>query len=149
MARQAQISARRDWWIYADEFQNYITPSMADILSGTRKYRIGLTLAHHELRQLQRDPEVASAVMTHPCTRIVFRVGDDDAKRLSENFSFFESRDLQQLGIGRNIVRIERSDCDFNLAVSPPDTVDESAAATPQGGHRGVAIHIRNTAQRG
>jgi hypothetical protein len=55
MSRQAQqIAARRDYWIYADEFANFITPSMAEILSGARKYRIGLTLAHHELHQLQR-----------------------------------------------------------------------------------------------
>ena len=130
MSRQAQqLSARRDFWIYADEFHNFITPSMADILQGARKYRIGLTLAHHELRQLQRDAEVASAVMSHPCTRIVFRVGDDDAKKLGEGFSFFEARDLQKLGIGEAIVRIERSDCDFNLAVSPPDILDEAEAA--------------------
>ena len=111
------------------ELQNYISPSMADILQGTRKYRIGLTLAHHELRQLQRDAEVASAVMSHPCTRIVFRVGDDDAKKLAEGFSFFETRDFQKLSIGEAIVRIERSDCDFNLAVTPPETLDEAQAS--------------------
>jgi hypothetical protein len=48
MSRQAQqIAARRDFWLYIDEFANFITPSMAEILSGARKYRIGLTLAHH------------------------------------------------------------------------------------------------------
>jgi hypothetical protein len=36
MSRQAQqIAARRDYWIYADEFANFITPSMAEILSGS------------------------------------------------------------------------------------------------------------------
>ena len=41
MSRQAQqISARRDWWIYADEFHNFITPSLAEVLAGARKYRI-------------------------------------------------------------------------------------------------------------
>ena len=98
MSRQAQqIAARRDYWLYIDEFANFITPSMAEILSEARKYRIGLTLAHHELHQLQRNPEVASAVMSHPYTRIVFRVGDDDAKKLSEGFSYFESKDLRNL----------------------------------------------------
>ena len=76
MSRQAQrIESRRLFNIFIDEFANFITPSMAEILSGARKYRIGLTLAHHELHQLQRSPEVASAMMTHPYTRIVFRVG--------------------------------------------------------------------------
>jgi hypothetical protein len=122
MSRQAkQVAARRDFWIYADEFHNYITPSMAEILSGARKYRIGLTLAHHELHQLQRSPEVASAVMSHPFTRIVFRVGDDDARKLGEGFSFFEARDLKNLETGQAIARVERSDFDFNLTVPMPE----------------------------
>ena len=129
MSRQAkQIAARRDFWIYADEFHNYITPSMAEILSGARKYRIGLTLAHHELHQLQRSPEVASAVMSHPFTRIVFRVGDEDARKLGESFSFFEARDLKNLETGQAICRVERSDFDFNLTVPRPEEPDATQA---------------------
>jgi hypothetical protein len=130
MSRQAQqIEARRDFWLYIDEFANFITPSMAEILSGARKYRIGLTLAHHELHQLQRNSEVASAVMSHPYTRIVFRVGDDDAKKLAEGFSFFEANDLRNLETGQAVARVERSDFDFNLSVSLPVDLDKDAAA--------------------
>ena len=129
MSRQAQqIAARRDFWIYIDEFANFITPSMAEILSGARKYRIGLTLAHHELHQLQRSPEVASAVMSHPFTRIVFRVGDDDAKKLAEGFSYFEAKDLRNLDIGQAVCRVERSDFDFNLAIPLPDEPNKDEA---------------------
>lgn len=128
MARQAKkIAARRDFWIYIDEFANFITPSMAEILSGARKYRIGLTLAHHELHQLQRSPDVASAVMTHPYTRIVFRVGDDDAKKLADGFSFFEADALKNLERGQAICRVERSNYDFNLSVSLPEMPDDMA----------------------
>ena len=130
MSRQAQqITARRDYWLYIDEFANFITPSMAEILSGARKYRIGLTLAHHELHQLQRNPEVASAVMSHPYTRIVFRVGDDDAKKLAEGFAYFEAKDLRNLETGQAIVRVERGDFDFNLTVPLPESPDEAATA--------------------
>jgi hypothetical protein len=128
MARQAKrIAARRDFWIYLDEFANFITPSMAEILSGARKYRIGLTLAHHELHQLQRSPEVASAVMTHPYTRIVFRVGDDDAKKLADGFSSFEAADLKNLETGQAICRVQRSDYDFNLSVPMAQMPEEAA----------------------
>jgi hypothetical protein len=130
MSRQAQqIAARRDFWLYIDEFANFISPTMATILSGARKYRIGLTLAHHELHQLQRNSEVASAVMSHPFTRIVFQVGDEDAKKLAEGFSFFEARDLRNLDIGHAICRVERSDYDFNLAIPLPAEVDTDAAS--------------------
>jgi hypothetical protein len=121
MARQAQqIAARRNFWLYIDEFHNFITPSMAEILSGARKYRVGLILAHQELGQLQRDSEVSSAVMSNPYTRIVFRVGDDDARKLADGFAFFEARDLQNLETGQAVVRIERSDFDFNLSIPLP-----------------------------
>jgi len=133
MSRQAQqIAARRDFWLYVDEFANFITPSMGEILKGTRKYRVGLTLAHHELRQLQRDEDVASAVMSHPFTRIVFRVGDDDAKKLADGFSYFEAQDLQNLETGQVICRVERSDYDFNLNVPFSGEADGNTAARRQ-----------------
>ncbi len=125
MSRQAkQIAARRDFWIYIDEFHNFITPSMAQILSGARKYRIGLTLAHQELHQLERNRDVASAVMSNPYTRVVFRVGDSDAKKLAEGFAFFEARDLQNLETGEAVARVEKADSDFNLTVPFPESID-------------------------
>jgi len=58
MARQARsIFERENFYLYIDEFHNFITPSLAAILSGARKYNLGLILAHQELRQLwNRDP---------------------------------------------------------------------------------------------
>ncbi len=130
MARQARTAAlRRDFWLYVDEFHNFITPSMAEILTGARKYRLGLILAHQELRQLQRDSEVASAVLSNAGTRICFRVGDDDAKKLADGFSFFEARDLQNLETGQAICRVERSDWDCNLNVPAPDEPLDADAA--------------------
>lgn len=129
MARQAQAAGnRRPFWVYVDEFQNFITPSMAEILTGARKYGVGLVLAHQDLRQLQANPDVASAVLANPFTRIVFRVGDDDARKLSEGFGFFEAPDLQNLDVGSCIGRVERRDYDFNLRIAPPVTPDAAEA---------------------
>ena len=129
MSRQAQdIAARKDFWLYLDEFHHFITPSITEIVLGTRKYRMGLILAHQELRQLQRDAEVASAILSSCYTRVVFRVGDDDARKLAEGFSSFEARDLQNLEIGNAICRVERSDHDFNLRVPLLDEPNVAAA---------------------
>jgi hypothetical protein len=67
--------------------------------------------------------------MTHPFTRIVFRVGDDDAKKLAEGFSFFESKDLRNLETGQAVCRVERSDFDFNLSVPMFPSPDAAAVA--------------------
>lgn len=129
MSRQAQrAESRRPFWLYVDEFQNFITPSMAEILSGARKYRLGLILAHQELRQLERDREVASAVLSNPYTRIVFRVGDADARTLEGGFANFEARDLQNLGTGEAVCRIEKAEGDFTLRVQLPEEPDAEAA---------------------
>ena len=62
LARQrVREEQRRYFWLYMDEFHHFATPSMASVLSGVRKYRLGLVLAHQELAQLDSVPEVASA----------------------------------------------------------------------------------------
>jgi hypothetical protein len=121
LARQARSKeSRRDFFLYIDEFQNFITQSMEGILSGARKYHLGLILAHQDMQQvLKHDSELASSVMANPGTRICFRVGDQDAKRFEDGFSYFEAKDLQNLAIGEAIVRVDRPEFDFNLKTSP------------------------------
>ncbi len=129
--QQVKASDRRDFWLYIDEFQHFATPSMASLLSGVRKYRLGLILAHQELRQLEsRSADVASAVLSNAYARVCFRVGDQDARKLAEGFMSFEASDLQKLGTGEAICRVERADFDFNLHVEPVGDVDEAMAAS-------------------
>jgi excisionase family DNA binding protein len=109
---------------------NFVTPSLAAILSGARKYNLGLVLAHQELHQLvNRDSDVASAVISNPYTRVCFRLGDFDAKKLEDGFSFFKAKDLQNLSVGEAIVRMERAEYDFNLKTVPLPLVDAAQAA--------------------
>jgi hypothetical protein len=126
--QQLRAAERRDFWLYIDEFHNFITPSMAEILTGARKYRLGLVLAHQDLRQLHRSTEVASAVLSNPYTRVVFRVGDADARELERGFASYEARDMQNLPNYEAIARIERSDFDFNLSSPKPAMPDEAVA---------------------
>jgi hypothetical protein len=129
MSRQNKaVENRRDFWLYLDEFHNFMTPSMAEILSGARKYRLGLILAHQELRQLDRDRDVGSAVLTNPYTRIIFRVGDADARALESGLSFFEASDLQNLETGKAICRIEKASGDFNLSIRVQNDVSKHEA---------------------
>jgi len=136
MSRQSMDRGnRRPFWLYADEADRFIAPSMAEILTGARKYNLGLILAHHELRELQKDADVAGAVLSNAATRIVFRVGDADARALAEGFSSFEGDSLRKLGTGEAICRVERNDFDFNLSVPLPEnvpTLDQAAATRHQ-----------------
>lgn len=128
MARQAkQKDDRKDFYLYIDEFQNFVTQSMSAILSGARKYHLGLILAHQDMQQLtKQDTELSSSVLSNAGTRICFRIGDSDAKRLEDGFAYFEAMDLQNLSTGEAIVRIDRPENDFNLSTTPLQDVEEN-----------------------
>ena len=68
---------RRDFTLYADEFQNFATDSFASILSEARKWRLNLALAHQFLGQL--PPLLRQAVIGNAGTVIAFRIGAEDA----------------------------------------------------------------------
>jgi hypothetical protein len=129
LLRQDQAeSARRPFFLYLDEFHNLATPSMAALFSGARKYRLGVTVAHQDLYQLRATvPEVERAVLGNAYTRICFRLGDEDARTLSQGFSFFEADDLGNLDTGKVICRIGRKEHDFNLSVVPMERGDPDA----------------------
>jgi CxxC-x17-CxxC domain-containing protein len=79
---------RKDFYLYVDEFQNFVTDSFASILSEARKYRLCLCLAHQYIAQLvTKDSQaVRDAVFGNVGTMIVFRVGAADADFLEQEF---------------------------------------------------------------
>jgi len=72
---------RRDFTLYADEFQNFATISFAEILSEARKYRLALVLAHQFLGQL--PDHLRQAVIGNAGSLVAFRVGAEDAPLLA------------------------------------------------------------------
>lgn len=81
-------SARKDFYLYVDEFQNFATDSFANILSEARKYRLCLILAHQYIRQLVHDAntKVRDAIFGNVGTMVSFRVGAEDAEFLEKEF---------------------------------------------------------------
>jgi type IV secretory pathway TraG/TraD family ATPase VirD4 len=89
-------AARRDFLVYIDEFQSFTTLAVANMLSELRKYRVGLTMAHQYLHQL--EPEIRHAVLGNAGTIISFRLGAEDASYISREFNErFDSNDLTSL----------------------------------------------------
>lgn len=142
LQRQQHIN-RNPIFIYLDEFQNFITPSIVDMLSGIRKYRAGLILSHQDLYQLQRkDGELLNCVLGNSATRIVFRVGDTDSRRLADGLSGFDQSDLQNLGRGEAIIRIEQPQYTCSL-----DTIAllEVDAMQQTKNREAIVAHCRDT----
>ncbi|MFA5030753.1 MAG: type IV secretion system DNA-binding domain-containing protein [Patescibacteria group bacterium] len=88
---------RNDFYLYIDEFQNFVTDSIATILSEARKYRLDLIIAHQYISQLVdgNDTKIRDAVFGNAGTIIAFRVGSEDATSLEKEFEpVFSAYDL-------------------------------------------------------
>ncbi|MCD8495063.1 MAG: type IV secretion system DNA-binding domain-containing protein [Candidatus Pacebacteria bacterium] len=81
-------SERKDFYLYVDEFQNFVTESFASILSEARKYRLCLTVAHQYIGQLSTADSVVvrDAVFGNVGSMIIFRIGATDAEFIEKEF---------------------------------------------------------------
>jgi type IV secretory pathway TraG/TraD family ATPase VirD4 len=92
----ASPNERRDFFVYVDEFQSFTTLALVNILAELRKYRIGFTIAHQYINQV--DPAIRHAIFGNIGTVISFRVGPEDTPVLAQQFGErFAPLDLMQL----------------------------------------------------
>jgi type IV secretory pathway TraG/TraD family ATPase VirD4 len=75
---------RRPFYCYLDEFQTFTSLTFVTMLSELRKYRVGMTLAHQYLGQL--DPAVFDAILGNVGTLVAFRLGSADAETFAREF---------------------------------------------------------------
>ena len=75
-------SKRVPFMVYMDEFHNFTTLSLVNMFSELRKFKIGLTLAHQYMYQL--DDEIRHAILGNAGTIISFRVGTEDAQHMAK-----------------------------------------------------------------
>lgn len=93
---ESSTEQRRPFFLYLDEFQNFTTLMLANMMSEMRKYGLGLVLAHQYLHQLSSD--IRHAVLGNAGTIVSFRVGPEDATVLAQEFApKFDALDLINL----------------------------------------------------
>lgn len=93
------------FYLYIDEFQNVTTNSIAAILSEARKYKLGLTIAHQFIAQI--DEKIRDAVFGNVGSMAVFRVGTEDATFLEKQFvPTFTASDLMNIENQNAYVRL-------------------------------------------
>jgi Type IV secretion-system coupling protein DNA-binding domain len=94
---------RRPHYIYIDEAHKFVTDALQDMIAETRKYGVGLTLAHQYLKQF--TPEKIEA-LAGTGTTIAFNIDSNDATRLSKGFKKIATvDDFINLNVGEAIVR--------------------------------------------
>lgn len=114
------------FYLHMDEFQNISTNSIAAILSEARKYKLGLTIAHQFIGQL--EDSIKDAVFGNVGSLAVFRVGPDDASFLEQQFKpTFDQGDLLNVPNRTAYVRVLANGTPtrpFSIATLPPRSVE-------------------------
>jgi hypothetical protein len=123
---------RRDFYLYVDEFQNFITDAFSSILSEARKYKLNLIIAHQYLGQLETQAgaqgaaskDLRDAVFGNVGTMVVFRTGAEDSEVLGKEFSpTFNQFDLVNIDRYNAYVKLMvngTASKPFNMATMPP-----------------------------
>lgn len=90
-------SERRDFYLYIDELQSFITEDFPSILSEARKYRLNIAgMANQFISQLPEN--MVSAILGNVGTLIAFTSGSEDAELLAKEFyPDFRADHLQSL----------------------------------------------------
>jgi hypothetical protein len=95
------VAERKKFYVYVDEFQNFTTPTVGQILSEARKFGLCMTLANQHLAQLRSShprENLMDAVLGNVGNILLFRLGVLDAGLL-EQFTqpWLDRQDLQYL----------------------------------------------------
>jgi len=88
--RISDKSQRVPFFLYVDEFQNFITDSFESILSEARKYKLGLIIAHQYIDQLIKDgknEKVKNAVFGNVGTMMSLKIGAKDAEYMAKEMA--------------------------------------------------------------
>jgi len=82
---------RVPFYLYVDEFQNYVSASFESILSEARKYRLWLVVAHQYTDQLKSNGlwgnlDLSKTIFGNIGNMFVYKVGAPDAEFLAKEF---------------------------------------------------------------
>ncbi|MEK7618067.1 MAG: type IV secretory system conjugative DNA transfer family protein [Patescibacteria group bacterium] len=123
---------RKDFYLYVDEFQNFITDAFSSILSEARKYKLNLIIAHQYLGQLETQAgaqgastkDLRDAVFGNVGSMVVFRTGAEDSEVLGKEFApTFNQFDLVNIDRYNAYVKLMvngTASKPFNMATMPP-----------------------------
>jgi len=103
---------RVPFFLYVDEFQNYVSKSFESILSEARKYRLWLAVAHQYIDQLKQwwlgwEMDLSKTIFGNVWTIFSLKVGAPDAEFLENEFApEFSKSDLINMDQFKGIMKM-------------------------------------------
>lgn len=124
---------RRDFYLYVDEFQNFITDAFSSILSEARKYKLNLIIGHQFLGQLEQgagaqgagSKDLRDAVFGNTGSMVTFRIGVEDVETMSKEyapvFNDFDLLNVDRYNAFTKLMINGTASKPFNMATYPLD----------------------------
>lgn len=105
---------RVDYYLYIDEFQNYVTDSIESILSEARKYRLSLNMAHQYLWQLEKSDALTksnlnlkNAVFGNVWSVMSYKIWPEDWEFMAKYFApTFSDQDLINMDKFKSVMKL-------------------------------------------
>jgi hypothetical protein len=126
---------RTPFFIYVDEFQNFVSDDFETILSEARKYGLGLTLAHQNMDQLDR--QLRSAILGNTLTQVFFRISNQDATTLAAEIGQREKSIIQ-----RKLVNLRQREAYYKKKGEPARLMNTNYVPPVKASHKKVKALI-------
>lgn len=103
---------RVPFFLYVDEFQNYVSQSFESVLSEARKYKLWLCIAHQYIEQLKNSGLGWSVDLSKPIfgnvgNQLYYKVWPEDAEFLEKNVSpYFNQQDLVSIDNRKGVIKM-------------------------------------------
>jgi hypothetical protein len=135
---------RRPFHLYLDEFQTFMgaSTSYSKILSRARKYKLCLCIAHQQTGQIPQS--LLRDIFGNVTTFISFNVSSEDARKLSQEYSYEQGGQIDYVDSGE-FLRLKEGEAIAKIGrtVMPLETV-----LLPQTPDHRRAQHIINRSRR-
>ncbi len=103
---------RVPFFLYVDEFQNYVSQSFESVLSEARKYKLWLCIAHQYIEQLKNSwlwwsIDLSKPIFGNVGNQLYYKVGPEDAEFLEKNVSpEFNKNDMVSIDAFKGVMTL-------------------------------------------
>lgn len=87
---------RQETHMFIDEFHNYVTPSIEEVMSGTRKYALHVALAHQVMGQ-NMSPEMRRIISSNTAIKVAGENEPDSLEWMAKQMKGLMAKDFEEL----------------------------------------------------
>lgn len=109
---------RKRFYLYVDEFQNFVTDAFATILSEARKYELALIMAHQYIGQLVGKTEAYGSASTKMRDAVFGNVGTISSFKIGAEDAEYMAKEMAPVLSEQDVIGIPNFSCYMKLNIN-------------------------------